>query len=685
MLPSALRRALLSVSCLVLTASVATSQDATSLFQDGIDAYRTGNTQAAAELFKDALALNPGNDEVFRLWQQAEQRVVLEMLQERGEMGELAQRFLGLAKIGRANVASDPGGARDVVQAYLSGDLLQSHKALLELQATFGEWAVPALVGPLGDRADADRRVMAIKALIHLGDVAVPALVQVLHSNDDLTRTNAASTLGTIGDVRAAPALAWMAASDDYDVARSVAASALGKLDAGLKAVGITGQDPLSITHGLVNLWVSGNPSINRPYASGQVAWTWTDGGLQGQPVLGGLYGLLQAEGALHDAARGGAGDAATAGLAAVHAAMKAEIQLASGLEGLDADLLESAQERLPGLELQLALAGPARGDALTMLLSIGQNLAAQALMASMGASAAEVFALRKAQSSKQGEVTLAAALALGGLGQADGEVIDRLGRALTAVPDRMAFSIGATGLSASSEGWQHLAAADVASGLMRVKAFPPKDVVVVQDGVGGVTLDTIVFGLHGDPRTADVPIIVVAASAAEAETLGNRYADSVAAVVAEAASWDDVAGVAGDVGPLRAAAMASARAAALVLSSLPAARLKAVGEHAAQALAGGGDDSVKIAVLELTTHATLDAALQAVEKLVLGGGSTELQIASLNAAARLWAAHGGAQGDAAALRDMLAVLVGDSDSDLALAAARALGQLGAPSPADVG
>jgi HEAT repeat protein len=683
MLHSALRRALLTASGLFVATAMSHAQDAEALFGDGIDAYRTGDTAGAVELFKDALAQNPAQDEVYAVWSQAEQRVILDMLQERGEMGAMAKRFLGLAKLGRASVASDPGGARDVVQSYLTSGALESQAALLELQATYGEWAVPALVGPMADRSDADARVMAIKALIHLGDMAAPALIETLKSDDEMTRTNAASTLGSIGDVRAAAALAWMARSDSSDVARAVAADALSKMSDGLVAVGVRSSDALDITLSLTGHWITGDATLVRPYASGQVAWTW-DGGLNGEAVPAGLYGLVLAESAIQTALASMDGDGAMArgALAAIHASMKAEIMAASGLESLSGDeLLEAATARLPAIEVSLARAGDARGSALEWLLSEGQVAAAQALMGSMGAGHSEVGALRMALDHGNDGVAFSAAAVLASVGEADGSAVGVLADALTSVPDRLAFSIGQSGLNDSGlnggDGWSLLSSGDVASGLSRAKAFPPKDVILLEHGLGGVTIDTMVFGLRNDPRSAGVPIIVVA-SADAASALSSRYADSVSAVVSDAATWQDVNGAAGDTGAQRAAAMERATVAARALAGLSPDRLGGVGAAASEALGAGADDDVKVAVLDLVRTGMLADALPAVESQILSGaGNDDVHVAALLAAERLWAARGGSAGDGAALYGAVSGMLGSGNRDVVLAAARALGQLG--------
>ena len=662
-----------ALALLVLLSSSVTAQDTESLFESGVDAYRRGDNTAAIEQLKSALATNPGNDAAFALWQRAEQQVLLEMLIESGELGVLTERFLSLAKVGRHVVASDPGNAAEVVALYLEGDVTESRAALLDLQATYGAWAVPALVGPLGDRADPDNRVMAIQALIRLGDTAVPALMATTQSEDELTRNNAASVLGSIGDTRAAAALAWMAQTDASETARNTATAALGKLVSDLQAMHVNTLDATALTLDLSEGWLRGDAELERPYASGSVAWTWSSGGLQGRTVPVGLASLDMAESALGGALAAGADDGVRGHLAAVHAAQKAEILAALNNPDLaENELIQEVAADLATIDINLALAGQHRANALALLLSSRQTAAAIVLMGSMGRSRPEVQAMRRALGHADPGVATAAAVELGALGDASATVVARLSTALSTVPDRLVMSIGNTGLSGHSAGWQLLAAQDVPGGMANAKAYPPKDVIVVQDGLQGVTLDTLVFGLKNDPRTQDVPLIIVTDNVGNVESL---YGDQAAAVVGSA-SWDSVNGVAGEATEAMARAMATAQLAAAVLSSLPASRVQAAAQSTAEALDSGADDATKIALLNLAGGAGLTACLPAAEGVVLNGGNDDLMIAALDACARLWSVTGPA-GDRNALAGALQNALTSGNADLAYSAAEALGQLG--------
>lgn len=672
------RCAALAVLIVALTASGLSAQDAESLVKDGIDAFRRGDNAGAAAAFKAALATNPGQAEAFRLWERAEQQELLEMLASEGELGALAERFLGLARVGRRVVASDPGGARDVVARLLDGDLRERQDALLELQSTYGEWAVPALVGPLGDRSDIDRRVAAIQALIRLGDQAVIPLTQVLQSEDELTRANAAAVLGALGDVRAAAGLAWTARMDASDVVRGNATEALDRLAPALASVRLATNDPMLLTQGLVERWIVGDPQILRPYDSVEVRWTWADGALQGESILSGLYALVLAEGTLRQAIGAGAGDPVRANLAAVHAAMAAEIEAAAELDTLvDNELIAAAQEELGGMALNLALAGPHRGPALQMLMELRQVPAAETLIASMGASPHEVASLRLALSDTDGTIALAAAKTLAGQGVTDPAVVARLGHALTTVPDRIAMMMGDVGLGAAPDGWQALDSENPAQGLLRAKSFPPKDVVIVQDGFRGVTLDALVFGLHNDPRTADVPIVVVTQRVDEVERL---YSDEVA-LITDGTDWDNVITAAGMPSELHQEAMEQTIGAAEALLQLPASAVRGASREIGEALASSAGDEVKAVVLQLAEKGRLVETVGSVEAILEAGGSRDLQLAALNAAARLWAESGGATDPSEELVTAVRDALESDDEELSLAAAHALGQMGGDGP----
>ncbi len=659
---ASLRRLSLSLAALLLV-GLASAQNAR--FDEGVQAYQSGDLDGAIEAFKEVLANNPGDEEAYRMLDTVEDRVMLDMLLERGELGQLAERFLKKATLGHATVAADPSGASDVVDRLMDGDEVERQRALTELQATYRSWAVPALVGPLGDASDVDRRVIAIQALRHLGSDAVMPLIAVTGADDDLTRRNAASVLGSLGDPRAAPALAWMATNDADPVTAQLASEALNRVGAG-------GGDPAGLSQALALRYFNGEPAVVAAYEAPSVVWEWVDRKLQGRAVLGGLYRFEVAEQFALLALENGAGNEARPLLAAIHAAMKAEITEAQRLPEMDGNaLLEEAAAGLADLDVNLALAGSARGVGLSLCLSgDGRNVpAAQAMMAAMNGSPAEMTALRAALGDSDGTVAFGASMALARHGVSEPSVVGTLSGALASLPARLAISIGDTGLSGEAPGWALLSSTTVADGLLRAKMFPPKDVVVLREGLQGVTLDAMVYGLRGDPRTAAVPIIVVTNDTDQIESL---YGDVVSKVVTRA-GWDDVAEVAGDRTDVQQRALARAGHAAEVLAGLTADAVRGIGTQVGAALSAGADDGVKLAVLRLVAHAGLTDALSQTEAL-FDDASDDVRIAAMNAAASIYARNGGASSAEAALALLDAAA---EDGEVAQAAAAALGQLG--------
>jgi HEAT repeats len=671
---SMLLRLSLPLVALLMTGSAVAQAD--EHFRQAVEAYRAGDSAGAIEHLKAVLAENPSNEQALALWSTAEQDVITQMLMERGELGLLADRFLRLAKAGHEQITEDPGSAAEVVARLLGGDPLERDQAMLELRANFGPWAVPALLPALGDRSNTDHRVSAIQALVRLGPDAVMPLIAVLGSDDIMTRRNAAAVLGTIGDTRAAAGLAFMARDDEDETTRAVAADALNKL-------GVGSKDPVLLARGLAEGWFRGDDMLVQPWNSPAVVWEMKEGTVQGRRVLAGLYHLELAEQNARAALDHGAGDAIRPLLAAVHAAMKAEILAAANLADMQGnELLASAQERLPGLDKNLALAGSQRGKALILCIASKrrQPLAAQALMESMGASGEERQALKAALSDSDPGVAIGAALALARQGDTDNAVVARLASALTSAPERLVVAIGDTGLVGAAPGWTLVPSDDEVDGLLRAKALPPKDVVVVQDGMEGVTLDTLVFALKNDPRTAQVPLVVVSKDVDGVQAL---YGDKIAKVVGSA-SFADVSEVAGERDMQQAALVDRARACADALAAMPAGVVRAAADQLGEALAGTSDDAVRAALVRLAGHAAIESALPAVETIVLDDtASPELRREAVIAAAKLWAVHGGSTQAPDRLAEVLSAMVQSGDEALALPAAQALGQLrGAPDAA---
>src|SRR5262249_40827592 len=159
-------------------------------------------------------------------------------------------------------------------------------------------------------------------------DAGLP-LIATLQSDDVTTRRNAAAVLGTLKDNRAAAALALVARDDTDETTRNVAADALAKLAP-------SSTDPVVLARNLAQAWVRGDTDLVQPWNSAAIVWEWKDSGLTARRVMAGLYPLELAEQNARSALEHGAGDTMRPLLAAIHAAMKAEITAASHLSGME-------------------------------------------------------------------------------------------------------------------------------------------------------------------------------------------------------------------------------------------------------------------------------------------------------------------------------------------------------------
>jgi hypothetical protein len=175
------------------------------------------------------------------------------------------------------------------------------------------------------------------------------------------------------------------------------------------------------------------------------------------------------------------------------------------------------------------------------------------------------------------------------------------------------------------------------------------------------------------------VPIVVVTQ---DVDGVTALYADKVAKVV-PTATFADVAEVAGERDPAQADLVARAAEAANALAAMPANVVRSAGDQLAAALASTGDDAVRVALVRVAGHGAIEAALPSVEAIVLDdSASPELRLAAVEAAAKLWAVHGGSVGEADLLAEKLVAMVQSGDEALALPAAQALGQLRMPETA---
>lgn len=123
---------------------------------------------------------------------------------------------------------ADPRGVEPLVGLLGDPDADVVAKAAFGLGQIGGVQAIGALVGALGS-GGAGTRATVVTALEGLGTTVVDAVSERLDSGSAAVRADAAEVLGSIGDVRALPALAGPVADPDEDV-RIAALMALGAI-----------------------------------------------------------------------------------------------------------------------------------------------------------------------------------------------------------------------------------------------------------------------------------------------------------------------------------------------------------------------------------------------------------------------------------------------------------------------
>ena len=105
----------------------------------------------------------------------------------------------------------------------------------------------------------------------------------------------------------------------------------------------------------------------------------------------------------------------------------------------------------------------------------------------------------------------------------------------------------------------------------------------------------------------------------------------------------------------------------------MPSEVLASAVEGVTTALSSVSDDAVKVSVLEIIGRHGLVSALDVTEAFFATSESSQVRVAAMSTAARLYAANGGQAGVGT---ELLVEAAGSEDLSLARAAAGALGQL---------
>lgn len=653
-------------------AALSAPQDAGDRFAEGAALYFRGKHDEALKVFQEILADNPSNEDALAYYHAAGKEVFTLMLVSGGEFETTAKRYLELATIARAEKADDADAINALVEKAMGGNYIEARDALYALSANHGEYGAAPFVAVLGDEENQERRVKAITCLNHMAGDAVLPLIAALDSGNDRIVRNATACLGTIGDARAIPAVKRVAETTANEVNRNAANEALAKLGAGA-------GDSAALYFAAATRYFRNDRAVMQPYDTKDAVWAWDGEKVAAIKVPAVIRHLRLAQQCGKAAIQS---EAAQAGLLAAYAAEKASLAATKdmGAEG-------EAPEADGGLDVRLATGGPGGcSAALTYALENDAPMAAVELLRTLESMGANTPAMTAALGSGYKAVRYAAAFALSMAGDQGATVVGALGEALgedalrtVLVADDQSESRNAAAAVLRAAGYTVVTADSGALGFSRARTVPPKDVVIVRAGMADVTIDQFVY--DSDFRASASSIIIVSsvdtAEAVKAQYEGKGKVKGFATdPIATDVLVETVKASLPDLNHERAAALAAAERASMILGHLSAAALGGVTGNLIAAL-GREEETVLGGVLKAVGRIGSGDAAPAVAALFADGGKSEaIRVAAADAL-------GGIFGKLAerpsedVLQPVMAAATGEANLAVRLAAGRALGCAG--------
>ena len=523
----------LSAVVALVVAGTATAQD--TLLQEAVTAIRLGNTEAAKAKLREILTADPSSEEALAMYQSVSQDEWYMMITgSDGTIRQIAQSILERAKAERQERSRDMGEIDGLVAIATAVDSDHGARqgAINKLISMHGEFAVPALVGRLGNADDVEGQIRAIYALSQLHSVAVLPLIEALKSSNELTVQNAAAALHHIGDMRAAPAMSHLA--NDGRVGVSQIAKRF------LAAKRVQGGD-VDLLLAQADSYLKGDIPMG---GFSDVVWTLVDDKLVATDVPALVYPTELAKSCANDAvaiAPQNAGAVSMLAQANLAQAQLIESSIASGDESVAgladvvADLKIAAHATgLPALRAALD-AGIAKG---LVPVAVG---AINALAQSEGADTIGQSSLIRALDSTDKRIAYAAATALvrasnGVNVPASAKVVSVLANAVTEEsvntihvisPDNAAQVAVAT--TSKTRGKIAEASTTAVGGLNKILTNPNIDVVVINEILPDRLPEDVIGNLKKDSRMANIRVVIVAK---DVEAAAERFGDSIHGVV---------------------------------------------------------------------------------------------------------------------------------------------------------
>jgi HEAT repeat protein/CheY-like chemotaxis protein len=670
------RKFAFALAALSLSAPLALAQDLKETFQQAYDLLARDRKEESLRMFQKVLSMQPTPEQAYELWTSTDHEVWLELMRERGDFELIARRLMALVDAERHARKNDSEAIVALIGQLKTEDPIARRKAIATLGSEHGEYAVPHLLGWLGDTGNEENRITAIQTLQEMNTDVVLPLIEVLDSDDAFLRRNAVMVLAHIGDPRAAGALAWVAASDTDGAVRAAASDALGRMSS-------SGNACRDLTS-LGEAYHLRSSAVLEAYQWSDVVWSWKDGRLVSSETPPALYPDEMAKKAFLRAIKADSGCTdAYSGLARAYAGQVAAVETLAAT-GTDVAAWQPAAD---AARVALGLVGPAALDA-GLARSLGQNDVATAVV--LVRTLAEVApaptsAMQSALRAGDGAISSEAAVALGhmstwGKSRASSELVGALGAVAGREIVRLAFVIDADAArgqrvadALSASGMTINTATSGAIGLATLRRMPGIDAVVVAESLPDLTPHQVIDELRADGAFAKAPIFLVSASPEQA---GEAFGETVTGVLADPGDVSAVvAALSESLGAGRERADALAGEAAQTLATLAGTGTDISG--ATDALAGslGRTDNVAIGAAYALAAGGNAAHLGALSALIADGARSEgVREAAGHAIASILGR--GAAGDEALVGALRQVVGSDAPLVVRTAAAQALGNL---------
>jgi len=503
--------------------------------QEAVTLLRVNKKDEAVAKLQDILSGDPSNEVAHDLYRSVSQDEWFMLMTEKGEIQKIARSILERAKTVSRERSRDEAEIQSLVDAATdsSNDYGTRQAAINKLIGNHGEFAVPALLGKLGDADAPEAQIHAISVCSQLHSVAVLPLIEALKSSNDLAVQNAAAALNLIGDARALPVMKHLA-----DDARANISTIAKKFVSKMNENG----DALALMLAQSEDYLKGNVPVG---GFSDVVWTLKDDQLVATDVPAVLYPAELAKSVAADAVR--IAPASVDARAALAAANLAEANL---IETSIAAGDEATSEMGP-VAAELKIAAIASGvDSMRGALEAGvkKGMAGVAVAAIEALGDAEIIedmqssTLVAALNSTDKRVKYAAAEAIVRASKGADvpnlpSVVNALAQAVTEEKVNSIHLIAPEGSAkgvveiANAQQGQHVATeASAVSGINSLLANPSVDVVVINEILPDRSPEDVIGVLKKDGRFGNTKIVIITK---DEDAASERFGDEVGYITA--------------------------------------------------------------------------------------------------------------------------------------------------------